>query len=137
MKNLTKSQETALFGPEDQEGKIVSKWTPGPWTLNNIGGYGKRGVFAPTFEDGKEPLATVRISGKYERGKLSRLSFEESDSNARLIAAAPELLEVCKYIEAAINFDTSGPIPITFTMIMSRRDTMALRVAIARAEGRS
>lgn len=43
-------------------------------------------------------MATVRFPAKYKRGTLSEEAFKETDANARLIAAAPELLEALKLV---------------------------------------
>jgi hypothetical protein len=64
----------------------LHKWrdemhTPGPWQL-----YG-RNVFGQAFASSSRCIAQV-----------SDLSPETADSNARLITAAPELLEACKSI---------------------------------------
>ena len=66
----------------------MTKYTPGPWVLRTIG----------------QPLATVETQdGRYTIGHAGQLREDdwktghiERRSNARLIAAAPELLDVVK-----------------------------------------
>ena len=116
---MTKKQETALFGPEDHEAPTVKgireKWTPGPWEVH---GYAHVGDF---YIHGANKICdVVNPSGFYRSPK-------ETEANARLIAAAPELLEGLKgMLEWGRRVKVSNPGP-------EIRNAIA---AIAKAEGR-
>ena len=64
----------------------MTQHTPGPWKAIAAAVYAGR------------PLSTVVVSGDH-----GRLSADEAEANARLIAAAPELLEACKQMLAALD----------------------------------
>ena len=75
--------------------------TPGPWTIDDTGPH--------EFEEGHVELNIWGPDGAYF-GAIAAICNDYSgdmDSNARLIAAAPELLEalrtVCEYFEADYN----------------------------------
>ena len=89
------------------------KHTPGPWetiNLNVYHNYPTRQKVADCFV--KKPF------GVYDGG--------ECEANARLIAAAPELLEACKSALALIQISTD------YKDMSTAKELMA---AIARAEG--
>ncbi len=91
----------------------TQKHTPGPWESQATAGYethGQRAVYAE--ENGKD-IAIVY----------------DGEANARLIAAAPELLEACK---ALVGSDHDGK---SFTSRAALATRLA-RAAIAKAEGR-
>lgn len=98
----------------------MSKHTPGPWVAQ-IDKHIKRG---------RKPLPRMALvmvgGGQAIDCTYSGVDFEESAANARLIAAAPEMLEALK---AALGFledeGVLGDLP----------DEM--RAAIAKAEGRT
>ncbi len=75
-----------------------SKHTPGPWRVEKTGKPSKR-VFA-----GDELIATIRhfFTGVDDVGPLP----SQTRANARLIAAAPDLLEAC---EAFAAFERHTP----------------------------
>ena len=100
----------------------MSKHTPGPWEL----------VAGRTFhtEDGTFSLSYGRESGT----NVPRFrSPERLDANARLIAAAPDLLAAAEWV--------IGNLPVTAPTangtLLSTWETMQrkLRLAIARAKG--
>ena len=66
----------------------MSKHSPGPWMVAQYGKY-KRAIMGATLA---LPIAVVRADP---------LSKDVNDSNARLIAAAPDLLEALQYILVA------------------------------------
>ena len=87
----------------------MSKHTPGPWTLTRE---------PVPLQDGDERLivpywfvdAGAGTCGTEERPLDGfHAAFFASDANARLIAAAPELLEACKRI---VHEDNTGEISI-------------------------
>lgn len=69
---------------------MTTKHTPGPWK-SEMGG---RQIFAP----GKKHIATAHYGGQVP------VEVDESESNALLIAAAPELLAALEGILAAFEF---------------------------------
>lgn len=68
----------------------MSAHTPGPWILN--------GVMALDM-----PLWIVSIPGEQVRIEVAHYSAD-SEGNARLIAAAPELLETLKLVMVEADF---------------------------------
>lgn len=75
----------------------MSKHTPGPWVLDTIptsvGICHRIGPFPPRRPDD----VTVRHACLYaDYPSTSNPADEELEANARLIAAAPELLEACQ-----------------------------------------
>lgn len=87
--------------------------TPGPWMT---GGY------TVTANNGNLLVAKL-----YREQKLQDA---ESDANARLIAAAPDMMEALKRIQAAFAAPTEWTSKIATEMA-------GVRAAIAKAEGRS
>lgn len=99
----------------------MSKHTPGPWRQFEHNG----NVMVCA---GPSHLATVAIGGAMD---------ESSDrANARLIAAAPELLDALRTIlEYAECYDDAGPRAAGWQSAELRADIEAARAAIAKAEG--
>jgi hypothetical protein len=88
-----------------------SAYTPAPWNYSNTAGSHQ---FAVYEQEIGQDIAIV-----YNRN-------EHSEANARLISAAPELLEACKYvIDSAIDFGAY------------EREFRILSSAIAKAEVRT
>jgi hypothetical protein len=107
---------------------MKSQHTPGPWTLqhleDNHGGYPDWSIFC---------IRSPKNNLLAEVGLVDRFESERIPANARLIAAAPELLEALQRLVNQIR-DTcakrkfsDGPLAIEFD---------AARAAIARTEGR-
>ena len=85
----------------------MSGHTPGPWTASGTKALGLSEVIAPNagFSDGH----LVCMIGKryWEQGTIEKqLPRGQVEANARLIAAAPDLLAACK---ALPDFDTEAP----------------------------
>lgn len=97
----------------------MSKHTPGPWRTCEPGSNFHKGRLFVRRSDSEALIATV----------ASELKFSERAANARLIAAAPELLQALKALrEVAIDAYKAG-----------RVDALAFITAgnvIAKAEGR-
>jgi hypothetical protein len=90
----------------------VSKWTPGPWQI--------------------QPISPIRVHPEIFAGKVRLadvLSYgvgtQAATANARLIAAAPELLAACKSALARIESDISDDCA----------EAHGLRAALRAAEG--
>lgn len=99
----------------------MSSFTPGPWQ-----------VVATPFKEGFSVLAQPHAA---LRGFTKVVSFvgdkadEETEANARLIAAAPELKCTASDLLASLDPDTLNPEQFNAWC--------RLNVAIAKAEGRS
>ena len=99
---------------------MSAQHTPGPWRLY-------QGPLLYVEADGHlGPIAELR--SRLDVGYLHPLVAETREANARLIAAAPDLLEACKLIVSA--FDALAPASA------ARNEPMqinAARAAIAKA----
>lgn len=100
----------------------MSEHTPGPWATDAVGEY----VFA---DGGSHPVAQVRGYGHYckmfgdEEQAVNRMS-----ANARLIAAAPELLEALESLYSRVRKDKDAKKWWEYEQKMAR-------AAIAKARG--
>jgi hypothetical protein len=72
--------------------------TAGPWRRDYGGGYDKGHIYSDDPKFAGDSLAAAHFPPLYEGGKggLNEESFAIMEANAKLIAAAPALLEVCK-----------------------------------------
>lgn len=107
----------------------MSEFTPGPW----FAGWGD-GITGPKTAamiewTGKYPVhrITTGLFGQEIREPVCALHSSDADhqANARLISAAPDLLEAARI--ALLNYERSG--------IAGNADGIALRAAIAKATG--
>lgn len=100
----------------------MSTHTPGPWKIhpyiNNFGGRNE------TKDVGPSGRAVCEVFGAFEAPFGA-----ESEANARLIAAAPEMLEALRTLVAAISYNQN---PDTLL-----RESEFAREVIAKAEGKS
>ncbi len=97
----------------------MSKHTPGPWGLHYSAGHGVEADIVGADDQ------------KFKVGRLASVAtipetWGDSKANARLIAAAPELLKALKYA-----------IRLYGATEMSNPDLEPLRAAVAKAEGNS
>lgn len=76
--------------------KLTVKYTPGPWA---IGGPDDAYIFAGT--DASEKRIAEIVEDDLDSG-YDYCSTEEADANARLIAAAPEMLEALQVAETVL-----------------------------------
>src|SRR6185437_9026955 len=105
----------------------ATKHTPGPWTANwstATNGGPERGWFVESESD------------RYAYGAIAELPDGREEANARLIAAAPELLEVCKGLLAAIRDRFPGIEKQVETAAGLQSEYHCAVAAIAKAEGR-
>lgn len=111
----------------------MSDYTPGPWRHGAQNGSNANNVYAV---NGMGPHDEPNICSVYGIPLYRRVDEEFRDiyhqglANARLIAAAPELLEALRDIVNSVARCTSGDVCQT-------SDFTAARAAIAKAEGRS
>lgn len=96
----------------------MSKHTPGPWAMPDSG---KGRISKVGANGGWDGLIATADCGDYARSKSEGLA------NARLIAAAPELLEAC---QALIAYCDKNP-----PMGDSLWSVQQMRAAIAKATG--
>ena len=115
----------------------TTKHTPGPWSLGPVRDSDGHMVYQSIFGN-KRRLASVTVYGRHADGStggrkytdaygtqhLARTIPEpEARANARLIAAAPELLEACEVVLASLRIDNGNS-----------TDIHKLEVACAKAE---
>ena len=115
------------------------KHTPGPWTPD---GGRKNGqvVFVEEPDGGKRCfVGRFTESGMWKTvAKVNGQLKSESVANARLIAAAPDLLEALNAIFARINGEWDNPALVSFGELSINSDFDILRIAnhaIRKAEG--
>lgn len=114
----------------------MSKHTPGPWTVkkapksSNFAGYGFHITALRKDYEGREYLATVAKTGGLPNDRDSEI---ETQANAALIAAAPDMYEALKALRDEINEMKYGkPFAGRPHAKMDAADA-----ALAKAEGRS
>ena len=93
----------------------MSQHTQGPWTVENNSIYGNAGMIRPF-------IASVEDDHR----------DEETNANARLIAAAPDLLDALQWITRCASI--RGPVGTTAYLISDKR-MAEVRAAIAKATG--
>lgn len=73
--------------------------TPGPWKASGTKALGYSEVVAPGSDFHQGHLVAI-INTRYgvRYGVTERMPREQTDANARLIAAAPDLLEACRMV---------------------------------------
>ena len=104
----------------------MSKHTPGPWEVKPYAWQrGNVSVFAPKF--GRAPYGACVAYTPCSDGVGGA---EGALANARLIAAAPELLEALKFYGSSCDATESTPCGYEGNLCCKRA-----RAAIARAEG--
>jgi len=111
--------------------------TPGPWTTRGkIDGSGSAQIRA---EDGKIWIGGAMGSHHTPSQRVNHSSFPadtEGEANARLIAAAPELLEALKAIVDMVPIYAKNHPRFNQASRLERKTQIdAARAAIAKAEG--
>jgi len=97
----------------------MTKHTPGPWTSNSARDIKQKPVRTVRQSDGNMIIATC-----------------SKVNDARLIAAAPELLECIKDAEFIIRKLSINPNEIGAVLDSLKRSASDLKQAIAKAEGK-
>lgn len=101
-----------------------AKHTPGPWQISTP--HGRMG--------GRDFL----LQGADSRTVFDTLAADAwplSAADARLIAAAPELLAACKHLERYVRTGEAGPEGYVVIFPVKDNALALLRAAIAKAEG--
>jgi hypothetical protein len=113
----------------DASEHTASKYTPGPWGAEFTGPHA-------TTRDGFWEIAPVGHRGQLEWDREIAATADDNEANARLIAAAPDLLEALRNnihrFVAMINSGDCG-----FWDPETEETVIAARAAIAKAEGKS
>lgn len=91
----------------------ANKHTPGPWEVVNgkdifttLGAMNAEGVYSP-FNDGWH-IASMGECTCSISGEQIGLDYREANANARLIAAAPDLLEACQTFSEWLRREEAG-----------------------------
>lgn len=104
------------------------KHTPGPWFVDDDGDI--------CVSDPNSPMGREMVADAFQ---MDDEPNDVREANARLIAAAPELLEACHTVAGFLskleNCDTSDPL-WTLRVRIHKPLWDKLRPAIAKAEGR-
>ena len=101
----------------------MSKHTPGPWSISGID---PRCIVCELFGSTQDNPRMGAVASVWER-------IGQTDANARLIAAAPELLVACKVSQKALLLDMEHATGDTWTGVQTAYANA--RTAIAKAEG--
>ena len=96
----------------------MSGHTPGPWGIFNIDNY-----TIGECENTKTLGRVIAVTAHHSVNPFYGIENEEAKANARLVAAAPDLLAACKEAEQKFRVETE-----TYKMLVA---------AIAKAEGGS
>jgi len=101
--------------------------TPGPWTVRERSDDYTDGYFIEAVD---RDVCTVAVAGHTDKAQFA---------NARLIAAAPDLLELVQYVDYAVGesmwkFDSDDDVMPVHMTIKALRDVRALLARI-RGEG--
>ena len=108
----------------------MSKHTPGPWVVSRDSGLNIY-ITQPSELPGRRP-------GYYAEVRRFTPDTEQVEANARLIAAAPEMLEALEMVRAALDPDNlrgdSEEVWCNWVNVMSAM-FLAVMVAIKKARG--
>jgi hypothetical protein len=116
----------------------MSKHTPGPWEVMNatdvftrLGAECGDGRCADSKDGWQVADCSVGITFVGDEGQS--LTLNECRANARLIAAAPDMLEALRLVDRDERVEYIGT--GTYTITVDGRDLIAIRAAIAKAQG--
>ncbi len=102
----------------------MSKWTPGPWSVGSSDlPVSRMSIHCKGHKDSCHSTVALMVS----RGVIG-ISHDEEFANARLIAAAPDLLEALKDCVAVMDRELAG-------LKVIQPELSAARAAIAKATG--
>jgi len=107
----------------------MSKHTPGPWTIEPVRPYVVDGRLHTIVNNERYPTAFVPAWDDPLPGEVE--GAEEAKANARLIAAAPEMLQVLKWAEEHAAESEAGRDDAWY------QNLAKLEAVIAKAEGRN
>ena len=79
----------------------MSKHTPGPWEVGMRGGFNANIIFDRSGEDLHSDNGICLVYGMYQHQNIDEQKDSKGLANARLIAAAPELLSELKNLRRA------------------------------------
>lgn len=105
--------------------------TPGPWKYEPLSAAAHAD---PDLEAREDDLfwifntAVVEPVVEHVLATVHRYPVEQAEANARLIAAAPDLLEACKFFLSVLDINRAAT---------AESPVDRIRAAVARAEGRS
>ena len=118
--------------------KTKTSHTPGPWKLETKpmqDNHGRSHFFVDgnAIDNYNQAVVVARISSdeKYEG-----ISYDEAESNARLIAAAPTMYEFIKQIADTPCYENPGEFPEDGESGIAPCLSCQARAAIAKAEGK-
>lgn len=127
-----KSAAAGWIDPEHEVGGVAAKHTPGPWSLQSKVNVETVYPFSDWRQDVIGPPDPAKANSSVVVATIINRDSPYGEANARLIAAAPELLEACKYglrAMRALGWDQA-------TTTGLKHDWDAANAAIAKAEGR-
>jgi hypothetical protein len=109
----------------------TTQHTPGPWHVEKDTTYRRPNDGEQTYDND----SPIRIAD--EGGWIAELAYINGpeDADARLIAAAPDLLEALKEISGTAHNYADGSDPLPVPMVSARWLITVADAAIAKAEG--
>jgi hypothetical protein len=117
--------------PATQPVTHTQSFTPGPWRVDES--FAMPAVIAPCYPKGMTCVAVVYGPGEIVSRIPPAQSTTEQHANARLIAAAPELLEALKEAKELIQFFHGDPAWEIYDS--SSPEMKRLNAAISKATG--
>lgn len=107
--------------------------TPGPWRLKSVGGQFLEGeIIGATKTHANLPLTIASVRRITANTVAPKTADGESEANARLIFAAPDLLAAC---EAMLEFLPIGDYPTAGSKSKAIQTRDMVKAAIRKAKG--
>jgi len=112
----------------------MSAHTPGPWRMGSEKGYNVDSIQSAVADRGIAQVYGVPLHTRVDDKCLRAERYSESLANARLIAAAPELLEALLETRSYLRklhyaLDTQGLMEVVDTAIQAAVEEIQKRVA--------